>query len=131
MVADMKATLILTVLFVLAGCATAPTGSPSASTPTPALGAASSRVTTLLSRAGAVDAPTRTEIERALGAPDVARNDGAGALLTYRGQSCALVLIFTSDQRNAMRLRETHAEARRAGETAPSLEQCASEASAR
>jgi hypothetical protein len=85
----------------------------------------------MLSRAGAADAPTRAEIERALGAPDIARNDGAGAMLTYRGQSCALFLVFTSDQRNAMRLREAHAEPRRAGQTQPNLDQCAAEAAVR
>ena len=51
--------------------------------------------------------------------------------LTYRLESCALLLLMTADARNEMRLAEAHASARRAGEAAPSLEQCAAEASQR
>lgn len=65
------------------------------------------------------------------GLPDIARQEGSGAMLTYRLQSCALVLMFTADARNELRLAEANAGPRRAGEPAPSLDQCASEASAR
>lgn len=51
--------------------------------------------------------------------------------LTYRLQSCALLLVFTADDRNVMRLAQAHPSARRGGEAAPSLEQCAAEAAAR
>jgi hypothetical protein len=85
----------------------------------------------MLAAAGRNDAPTRAEIERVFGDPDVARQDGAGAALTYRYENCALLLLFAADSRNALRLSEAHPSARRAGTQAPSLEQCAAEASAR
>lgn len=85
----------------------------------------------MLRAAGGADAPTQAEIERAFGRADIARQDGAGAALTYRLESCALLLLFSADGRNALRLTEAHASARRTGEAAPSLEQCAAEAGAR
>lgn len=65
-----------------------------------------------------------------MGGADITRQDGVGVALTYRLESCALLLLFSSDERNAMRLREAHASARRSGEAAPSLDQCATEAGA-
>jgi hypothetical protein len=85
----------------------------------------------MLTAAGHANAPTRAEIERALGQPDIARQEGAGAALTYRLDTCALLLLFEMDQRNVPRLAEAHASARQSGGAAPTLEQCASEASAR
>lgn len=91
---------------------------------------------TLLARdfftaAGRADAPSQAEVERGFGAPDISRRDGAGAALTYRLQTCALLLIFTADARNEMRLAEAHASARRPSDPAPSLDQCAAELAAR
>lgn len=88
------------------------------------------RTLQLLNAAGGADAPTEAQIEHALGAPDIVRRDGAGAALTYRLDSCALLLLFAADERNAMRLAQAHASARRGGD-APSLAQCAAEADAR
>ena len=88
-------------------------------------------IAALLQRAGAADAPTPDAIQRALGAADIARQDGVGVALTYRLEHCALLLLFAADARNQMRLREAHAGARRVGELAPSLEVCAAEAGAR
>lgn len=85
----------------------------------------------MLMAAGGNDAPTQGEVERVFGRPDIARQDGAGAALTYRLESCALLLLFAADGRNTMRLSEAHASARRPGAAVPSLEQCAAEASAR
>ena len=130
MVARMKASHFVVAAAILAGCASAPVSAVSTPAPSSSPGATPSRAAALLSHAGAADAPTRAEIERVLGAPDVARNDGAGAMLTYRRQSCALFLVFTSDQRNAMRLREAHVEARRQSQAAPSVDRCAAEAAA-
>lgn len=84
----------------------------------------------MLGAAGGDNAPTQADVERMLGAPDIVRRDGAGAALTYRLESCALLLLFAADQRNAMRLAEAHASSRRTG-AAPSLAQCAAEADAR
>jgi hypothetical protein len=85
----------------------------------------------MLGGAGRPNAPTRADVERALGRADIVRQDGAGAALTYRLEHCALLLLFTADARNALRLAEAHPSARRPGEPLPSLEQCAVEASAR
>lgn len=126
----MRHLVVLTATALLAACATTQTSSPVAAAPA-ASPAQSSRVAQLLASAGRANAPSRADLERALGAPDIARSDGAGQALTYRMQSCALLLLFTADGRNEMRLAEAHPSARRAGEAAPSLEQCAAEASAR
>ena len=122
---------------LLAACATAAPTTPvssaasaPASTEAPST-QASSRVVRLLAAAGGERAPTQREIERTLGPADISRRDGAGAALTYRLETCALLLLFSADARNEMRLAEANASARRAGAAAPSLEQCAAEASAR
>jgi hypothetical protein len=47
--------------------------------------------------------------------------------LTYRLRTCALLLVFTADARNEMRLAQAHPSARRAGGAAPTLDQCAAE----
>jgi len=120
----------LTAAALLGACATAAAPStPSASATAPA--PQSSRFATLLAAAGRSDAPTQREIERAFGPADISRNDGAGAALTYRLDTCALLLLFTADARNEMRLAQANPSARRAGAATPSLEQCASEAGAR
>jgi hypothetical protein len=84
----------------------------------------------MLRAAGGANAPTQAEIERAFGNADIVRQDGAGAALTYRFENCALLLLFTADSRNAMRLAEAHPSARHGG-AAPSIDQCAAEAGAR
>lgn len=91
----------------------------------------SSRASQLLASAGRANAAARNDIEREFGAPDIARQDGAGMALTYRLPNCALLLVFAADDRNVMRLAQAHPSARRAGEATPSIEQCASEAAAR
>jgi hypothetical protein len=119
----------LTALMALAACATAP---PPQSAPVASAAAAQpNRAAALLAQAGAGDAPTQSVIERTLGPPDIARRDGVGAALTYRLQTCALLLLFAADANNTMRLREAYAGPRRAGEAAPTLDQCAEEAGAR
>lgn len=120
---------------LLAACATPPPSTPapvvSGAAPAPQDDSAARALAGLLSRAGATDAPTQEAVERALGAADVTRRDGAGAALTYRLESCALMLLFTADQRNAMRLAQSYPGPRRTGDPAPSLQQCAQEALAR
>ncbi len=85
----------------------------------------------MLAAAGRDNAPTQADVVRLLGAPDIERQDGAGAALTYRMENCSLLLLFASDQRNAMRLAEAHPSARRPSETAPTLDACAAEIAAR
>lgn len=124
----MRIALVLAALAALCACATVPAPAMPAPATQAAASSGGSRTQHLLAAAGRPDAPTRAEIERVFGQPDLARQDGAGAALTYRLQSCALLLLFEADQRNALRLSEAHASPRRAGEAAPSLEQCANEA---
>lgn len=69
-------------------------------------------------------------MQRALGEPAIRRQDGAGAALTYRFDSCALLLLFEADERHVLRLARVHTSARRGNDTPPSLEQCAAEAPA-
>ena len=129
---DMRLAVLSAALLALAACATAAPSAPSAGASAPAeTPSYSSLATQLLASAGRADAPSRAELNRAFGAPDIERREGAGVALTYRLESCALLLLLTADARNEMRLAEAHASARRAGEAAPSLDQCAAEAAAR
>ncbi len=66
-----------------------------------------------------------------MGAADITRHDGAGVALTYRLDHCALLLVFSADAQNQMRLSDAHPSARNAGEASPTVEQCAAEATAR
>jgi hypothetical protein len=129
----MRIAASLIALMFLAACATAAPSSAPQPSGGPAAGAApaQSRLTQMLAAAGSANAPTQAEIERAFGPADITRQDGAGAALTYRLENCALLLLFAADARNAMRLTQSHPSARRAGEAAPSLNQCATEADAR
>lgn len=128
----MKKFAAFTALVALAACATAPASTPApAAPPTAPQSGAPSYELVLLRAAGRPDAPTRSEVERVLGAPDIARQEGAGAALTYRYEQCALLLLFTADGHNEMRLAQSHPGPRSSGAAAPSLEQCAAEASAR
>lgn len=129
--ARMRFIITLSALAFLAACATTPASAPAPTrSDAPAATASSSRATQLFATAGRADAASQREVERVLGAPDIARREGAGAAWTYRLENCALLLLFSADTRNEMRLSEVHPSARRSGAAAPSLEQCATEASA-
>lgn len=119
-------------LLLLAACGTTPNATtgeaaPSAAAATPNWSAHEM----MLTQAGRADAPSLRMVEGAFGRADITRQDGAGATLTYRYDNCALMLLFSADALNEMRLAEAHPSARRAGEAAPTLQQCASEANAR
>jgi hypothetical protein len=132
MVRRMRVLVSFAALLTLAACASAPAAPAASSTPSAAVATPqSSRAAQLLSRAGGASAPTQAEIERVFGPADIARQDGAGAALTYRFQTCGLLLLFRADARNDMRLAEAHPSPRSGGGAAPSLEQCAAEAPAR
>jgi hypothetical protein len=132
MVGAMRFALISAAVLALGACATTAPAASTSATPAPvAAPAASSRAAQLLASAGRENAASRADLDRVLGAPDIERREGAGVALTYRLESCALLLLLTANGRNEMRLAEAHASARRAGEAAPSLEQCAAEASQR
>ena len=133
----MKSLVPLAAILLASACATPPAATapaaPVVALPTQAAPAApsSSRIGQMLAAAGRTNAPTQGEIEQAMGPADIARQDGAGVALTYRLDHCALLLVFSADARNQMRLADAHASARNAGEAAPTLEQCANEATAR
>ena len=123
----------LTALLMLTACATAAPTAPAATDPsanTPSV-VSSARQVQLLRAAGSADAPSVQDVERVFGQADIIRRDGAGAAMTYRFETCALLLLFATDGRNTMRLAEAHPSARRANVAAPSLDQCAAEAAAR
>lgn len=118
---------------MLTACATAAPTAPAATDPsanTPSV-VSSARQVQLLRAAGSADAPSVQDVERVFGQADIIRRDGAGAAMTYRFETCALLLLFATDGRNTMRLAEAHPSARRANVAAPSLDQCAAEAAAR
>ncbi|HVV33157.1 MAG TPA: hypothetical protein VHC73_08030 [Vitreimonas sp.] len=118
---------------MLSSCATAaiaPPSEPAAAAAAPAP-TTPSRIGQLLAAAGRPNAPTQADIERAMGAADITRHDGAGVALTYRLDRCALLLVFSADAQNQMRLSDAHPSARNAGEASPTVEQCAAEAMAR
>jgi hypothetical protein len=89
------------------------------------------RAALLLRRAGREDAPVLDDVLAMLGGADVARRETAGALLTYRLPNCSLVLAFTMDGLNRLRLAQVQTGAPRFGDPAPSLDQCAAELDAR
>lgn len=119
---------VLVVLLALAACATAPTptqGSPTPTQTSAPRSAAANAIEALLRRAGQGDAPNVQAVERALGAADLRRDDGAGTLLTYRLPNCALLLVFSNG-----RLAEANPGPERLGGARPSLAQCAEAAAA-
>ena len=131
MVTLMRVLVSFAALLLLAACASSGPAPGPAVASTPNVTGAPSRASQLLAAAGGASAPTRADIEHAFGPADIVRQDGAGAALTYRYDTCALLLLFSTDSRNALRLREAHPSARRAGAAAPTLDQCAAEAAAR
>lgn len=126
--------IVLLLALVAASCATAPAAPRASETPVavaPTGSAAADRIAQMLRGAGREDAATIQAVERALGAPDLRRQEGAGAALTYRlANNCALLLVFAADARNTLRLTEATAGPREGAER-PSLEQCAAAAAAR
>jgi hypothetical protein len=127
--------IVAAATFALAACATTTTSTPvsaggAVSVPSAATTTATSPLRTsalqALAAPGTPGAATLAEVVRLLGAPDVERRDGAGALLTWRLDSCALVLGFAAD-----RLSSVSPGPRRIGEAAPALETCIAEAQAR
>ena len=63
------------------------------------------------------------QVRAALGEPDVAQADGAGALWTYRLDACALMIAFR-DTAGALRVSDLVVGPRRRGETPPSSPAC-------
>jgi hypothetical protein len=82
-------------------------------------------------RAGAPDAITPAGARTLFGPADVERRDGAGAILTWRTPTCAIVLAFAADRAGDLRLGAADIGARDQRAPAPSADQCVREALAR
>jgi hypothetical protein len=121
---------ILSAAMLTACASTPPSAPPPVVAPVVPTAPTSNRGAQLLSLAGRTNAPTRADIEQTFGAADIARQDGAGLALTYRLDTCALLLVFTADVHNTMRLADAHPSARQPGQAAPTLDQCGAEAEA-
>ncbi|MBI1186453.1 MAG: hypothetical protein GC206_03860 [Alphaproteobacteria bacterium] len=104
------------------GCATAPAPAipvaVSAPAPVEALPPRSG-YGAVIARAGGAGAPQLSDVVRRLGEADIDNREGVGAMLTYRADACALVLVFASDT-----LAEAHALPRQTGGAAPALDDC-------
>lgn len=130
--ARMRFIASLAALASLAACATAAPSAPAANgaTPTTPASTSSSRQAQLLRSAGGSNAASQQDVERVFGNADIVRREGAGTALTYRYETCALLMLFAADGHNTMRLQEAHPSARHGTGAAPSLDQCATEAAA-
>jgi hypothetical protein len=132
---------LLVALLALSACASGPAPGPrpgrAAATPFPRshgvtlTAADKADPMAALRRAGAGDAMTPEGARSLFGRADVERLDGAGALLTYRTPTCALVLLFAADRAGDLRLGATEAAARDQRAPTPPFDQCVSEALAR
>src|SRR5262245_50892159 len=98
MVRPMRLASVFAALLLLSACATS--APPASSSVSSAPARSPSALAGLLAQAGRPNAPNVAAIERAMGPADIRRQDGAGLALTYRLDSCALLLLFAADPRN-------------------------------
>ena len=113
-------------VLLAAGAATAkdkpPKGPPPAAPPAhparPAAAAPPPQPLQLLLNATEAEARTR------LGPPDLSRDEGAGALWTYRLPDCALLVFFRGPEAGPLRVFGANASPRRRGEDAPTVNAC-------
>ena len=67
-------------------------------------------------------------LRRALGDPATTRNEGQGAMWTYRMESCALHVFLTRDQAGVMRVKGAASGPLRRGAPTPAVDACVGEA---
>ena len=79
---------------------------------------------------GGLAALSEAQARARLGAPDIARSEGFGAMWTYRLPDCALFVFFRSAAGQPLRVSGASAGPRRRGQTPPSVETCIAEARA-
>ena len=79
---------------------------------------------------GGLAALSETQARARLGAPDIARSEGAGAMWTYRLPDCALFVFFRSSAGQPLRVSGASAGPRTRGQTPLSVEACIAEARA-
>jgi len=84
-----------------------------------------------LRRAGAADALTPEGALALFGKADIDRRDGAGAILTWRTPSCAIVLAFADDARGDLRLGAADIAGKDQHAPSPPMDLCVREALAR
>jgi hypothetical protein len=75
-------------------------------------------------RLGALLGASEADVRAALGEPDVARREDAGAMWTYRLPACALFVYFRTAGREGLRVVGAASGPRRRGDAAPGAESC-------
>ncbi len=73
-------------------------------------------------------AASETEVKTRLGAPDIARTEGAGAMWTYRLPDCALFVFFKSARGEALKVSGAASGPRVRGRAPPPVNECVAEA---
>ncbi len=69
-----------------------------------------------------------TRLKAAIGQPSLARNEGQGALWTYRLRSCALHVFLARDAAGALRVKGASAGPLKRGAATPPVDACVAEA---
>ncbi len=72
-----------------------------------------------------------TRLKAAIGQPSLARNEGQGALWTYRLRSCALHVFLARDAAGALRVKGASAGPLKRGAATPPVDACVAEARGR
>ncbi len=73
-------------------------------------------------------AASESEVKTRLGAPDVARSEGAGAMWTYRLPDCALFVFFKRPEGQPLKVSGAASGPRVRGRTPPPVNECVAEA---
>lgn len=73
-------------------------------------------------------AASETEVKTRLGAPDVARAEGSGAMWTYRLPDCALFVFFKGIRGEALKVSGAASGPRVRGRSPPPVNECVAEA---
>lgn len=73
-------------------------------------------------------AASEIDVKARLGAPDVARAEGKGAMWTYRLPDCALFVFFRSQQGQPLKMSGATAGPRVRGRSPPPVNECVAEA---
>lgn len=89
----------------------------------PLLLAAATVATVQVPAPESLDGLTMRQVRARLGEPAVAHAEGRGAMWTYRGEDCAL-MVFFEDRGKGLRTAGAVTGPRRRGEPVPQLETC-------
>lgn len=73
-------------------------------------------------------AASEIEVKTRLGAPDIARTEGSGAMWTYRLPDCALFVFFKGPQGQPLKMSGATAGPRVRGRSPPPVNDCVAEA---